>query len=372
MSYFRLTYRLLSTKGSALNSTCSRFDKVFGNNKKSFVLVAAATFTTSNGATTIEQSQQQQSLSQLQFQHQMRKFSSHQSKKHNEMNSKTSDRRSQVSHEITKNITLYANEKRNVDRDVKTLRLKHPVDKPLVLMLSWLLAKQKHIAKYAKIYTDQGYDVLAVEITPWQLLWPTKGTQLVALDVLNFLENNTHFSPIILHGFSVGGYQWGECMVHMARDMKRYKPILDRIVAQIWDSAADITEIPIGVPKSIFPRNPTLQKALRNYTIYHLKTFHEQATTHYIRSSQIFHSTLVKAPALFFLSKNDPIGAEKSNQSVRETMESLGIKCDWKCWDRSAHVLHYYHHTEEYLEHLYKHLDNAMMEWSAEKTRAKL
>ncbi len=45
----------------------------------------------------------------------------------------------------------------------------------------------------------------------------------------------------------VGGYMWGECLVHMARDEERYSSILNRITGQIWDSAADITEIPVGM-----------------------------------------------------------------------------------------------------------------------------
>lgn len=89
--------------------------------------------------------------------------------------------------------------------------------------------------------------------------------QLVAADLVKFLENNNRYSPILLHGFSVGGYVWGECMVHMSRDTERYKLILDRICGQIWDSAADITEIPVGVPKALFDNNYTLQKALRQY-----------------------------------------------------------------------------------------------------------
>lgn len=205
-------------------------------------------------------------------------------------------------------------------------RLKEPVDKPLVLLFSWLQAKQKHLSKYAAIYTEQGFDVVVASITPWQLLWPVKGTQIVAQDIVKFLKNNESYNPMLIHGFSVGGYLWGECMVHMMKDLETYTPLLNRFRCQIWDSAADITEIPIGVPKSLFPKNMALQNALRKYMIYHLKKFNEPATQHYIRSSQVFHSTLLKAPALFLLSKTDPIGAEGSNMSVRESMESLGIK----------------------------------------------
>lgn len=81
---------------------------------------------------------------------------------------------------------------------------------------------------------------------------------------------------MILHGFSVGGYLWGECMVHMAREFDRYNHVLDMIQGQIWDSAVELSEIPIGVPKAMFPRNETLQRALKNYLMYvHKKVFLE-------------------------------------------------------------------------------------------------
>lgn len=59
---------------------------------------------------------------------------------------------------------------------------------------------------------------------------------------------------------------------------------------------------------------------------YHMKTFDKVATRHYVRSSQMFHTNMVRAPALFLLSKTDPIGPEKSNQRVRENWESMGMK----------------------------------------------
>lgn len=57
-----------------------------------------------------------------------------------------------------------------------------------------------------------------------------------------------------------------------------------------------------------------------------MKTFHKVATCHYIRSSQMFHTTMVKVPALFFLSKSDPVGSYDSNMRVRESYESMNMK----------------------------------------------
>ena len=70
------------------------------------------------------------------------------------------------------------------------LRLTQDVnDKPLVVVLAWLQSKQKHLSKYAQLYLDQGFDVLVTQITPWQLLWPVKGSQ-VGFSIIGFdLQN---------------------------------------------------------------------------------------------------------------------------------------------------------------------------------------
>lgn len=159
-----------------------------------------------------------------------------------------------------------------------------------------------------------------------------------------------------MHGFSVGAYVWGECLVQLAADPQRYGHIVRRIVGQVWDSAADITEIPVGVPKAVFPNNPRLNRALGNYMRYHLRTFHDIATQHYLRSSQQFHQNLVRSPALMFVSEDDPVGSVSSNQAVRQDWLRLGMRCDWKCWSRSEHVMHFMRHREEYLGTLMEHL----------------
>lgn len=128
---------------------------------------------------------------------------------------------------------------------------------------------------------------------------------------------------------------------------------MDRIVAQTWDSAADISELHIGVPRAVFPNNVVMQNALTKYIMlvsimfnfllicslkmsendffsnnfrYHMKSFHQVATVHYMRSSQQFHRNLCRAPALFLISKTDPVGAEESNRRVFDSWESMGIK----------------------------------------------
>lgn len=274
--------------------------------------------------------------------------------------------------DITKNIQYISNDKVKLKADPQTLKLDNPRDKPLCVMINWLLARQKHVMKYATLYLEQGFDVLSVSCTPWQLMWPMKGSQLVAADLLNFMAANENEHPLVVHGFSVGGYMWGEVFVHVMKDKERYQPVMDRVVAQVWDSAADISEISIGVPAAVFPKNQIMQKTLRAYMEYHMKTFHSAATAHYIRSSQLFHTPLCRAPALFLLSRSDPVGAERSNRSVHDSWRNMAIKCTWKCWDKSPHVQHYIHHPKEYLSALYAHLDTYGLVSQPEKIQRRM
>ncbi|XP_050299254.1 transmembrane protein 53-B isoform X2 [Anthonomus grandis grandis] len=261
--------------------------------------------------------------------------------------------------EINKNLSLLSNEK--IDTTVTNFKLNQPQENPLVILLAWMMAKKNHTRKYADIWIQKGFDVLCVTVSPWQFLWPVKGTQLVALDILKFIEQNESYAPIVLHGFSVGGYLWGEVMVHMSQDKERYQAFLDRFAGQVWDSAADLTEIHKGVPPAVFPRNKVMAKALGKYILYHMKTFDKVATRHYVRSSQMFHTNMCRAPALFLISKTDPIGAVDSNQRVRESWESMGMKVDWKVFEKSAHVGHFRKYPKEYVAEIHDFLTNINM-----------
>lgn len=57
-------------------------------------------------------------------------------------------------------------------------RLKTQLEKPLAVLLQWLMAKPAHVKKYAQLYIDQGFDVITVSVSPWQVMWPTKGIQV--------------------------------------------------------------------------------------------------------------------------------------------------------------------------------------------------
>ncbi|XP_026751583.2 uncharacterized protein LOC128199942 [Galleria mellonella] len=272
---------------------------------------------------------------------------------------------------LTKNIQYISNEKTKLIVDPKTMKLNKETNKPLCVIMNWMLQRPNHVTKYARLYLEQGFDVVSVSCTPWQLTWPLKGSQLIAADLIKFISENGH-KPLVVHGFSVGAYVWSEGLVYAMKNKEKYMPVLDRVAAQIWDSAADVTEIPYGFPAAVFPNNKFMQNAMRVYIEYHLKKFHDAATMHYNNGSSAFISSACRAPALFLLSKTDPVGAERSNRNVYQSWLNLGIKCTWKCWDRSPHVQHYTYHKEEYLAALFDHLEMCNVLPQSAKARVRL
>lgn len=181
--------------------------------------------------------------------------------------------------------------------------------------------------------------------------------QKVALDVLEFLSRNDgNYEKMIVHGFSAGGNLWGEILRHWQNDPLKYQAVMDRIVAQVWDSLAGISEVPIGMSKSIFPHNKFMQKSLEKFILNFLNTFDESIMRHYIKSADLFYSGLVKAPALFFVSKTDIVGTEAESRKIADKWIKAGVNVTWKCFDSSPHIGHLLKHRDEYLECLHSHL----------------
>lgn len=260
---------------------------------------------------------------------------------------------------VTRNLELLSNEKLNIEKSVgKIPILKTEQKRPLAVMFEWISAEKRHFHKYCDIYLDRGYDVLSVSLSVRQLLWPTSGSQVVAKEALEFLYQNPAYNPLILHGFSIGGYLWGEVLVLIDENIPKYQPLINRIQGQVWDSTPDAAAFYKGFSKAVFPNNALLRLAVEKSIVYHLRIFHDSATRHYMKASELFHNTPVKAPALLFIAKNDLVASYKTVIKLKEHWDSVGMKTVLKSWEKSKHVSHLRFHKEEYIGSLYSFLDS--------------
>lgn len=230
-----------------------------------------------------------------------------------------------------------------------------PSGKPLTLLLPWLLSKKTHVEKYCAIYTKLGFEVVVARMDLIQLLRPKTGVHLIADDVVKFLANNDHYKNIVVHGFSAGGYVWAESLMRL-HSHEKFDSISKRVKCQVWDSLTGFTEIPIGISKTIFPGNKTVQNLVKNLSEFYLKTNYENATQFYKRGENYFNENPLIAPALVFASKTDQVGTERKAREIVDCFKAINIDTTFKLFDKSPHVQHYHTHKEEYMKFLCEHL----------------
>lgn len=226
---------------------------------------------------------------------------------------------------------------------------------PLVILLTWMSAKESHLDRYHKFYLDLGFDVLTVRTHPMQLVLPKSGAQAVAQMVLDFLSDNPGYQKLAVHGFSVGGYQFGEVLIKIQRAGQRYIDLLPRFRAQVYDSLVDYQGIPSGFPTAL-TKSPFLRKVLEVLFHVHGIVMYPWATTYYKASSRAFHDNLVTCPALMINSKQDSVSCLDACLRVADSWRKKGIDVTFVTFDDSKHVQHMGMYPEQYATKVLRHL----------------
>lgn len=247
------------------------------------------------------------------------------------------------------------------ERISSTLELRSATDadgkqRPLAVIFGWMRAKRRHLNKYGNLYLSKGFDVLTIQVPPHHVLWPS-GSQERIENLLGVLQDSSLESrPLLVHGFSVGGYLYGEMLVKL-REQDKFANISERMVGQVFDSPVDFEGVPRGFA-NVLAKNHMSRTVLRKTIEMYLKLFEKSVTSHYHRSSSAFHDNHLRIPSLFLYSRADPIGVADIIEIVMEKWRCNGIKVSHKCWDHSPHVSHFHHHPDEYVEALLVFLDS--------------
>lgn len=78
------------------------------------------------------------------------------------------------SHYVSKNIEFLTQDNQVTSSKNIIQNANAANDRPLLVVLTWLLSKRQHVMKFVNLYMEQGFDVAVVSLTPRQLLWPQK------------------------------------------------------------------------------------------------------------------------------------------------------------------------------------------------------
>ncbi|XP_054159345.1 transmembrane protein 53-like [Oppia nitens] len=233
--------------------------------------------------------------------------------------------------------------------------------RPLVVLLTWLMAQEKHVDKYSNLYLQKGFDVLTVKTNPFDLMFPSIGSRKIAQNCVTALNTElSQYPSVILHAFSVGAYQFGEMLLEIQKQQIENNEDKDglngRIKGIVFDSVVPFEELSNGVSRSL-TTNPFLYKIIKSSINGHLKVCKRFATKYYKASSQAVWGNYMRVPALVLVSQNDRIGTASANRRLTDVWRKLGIDVTFKCWDESGHVQHLPKHPIEYEELIDKFLN---------------
>lgn len=91
--------------------------------------------------------------------------------------------------------------------------------RPLVILIPWLNARESTVSKYGSLYLEKGMDVLLMRLTPMQIIRPLQTKRVVGelLALLQDTKGPLSKRPLLIHGFSIGAFVWGQLLVEMDR-----------------------------------------------------------------------------------------------------------------------------------------------------------
>ncbi|KAH7968178.1 hypothetical protein HPB52_006429 [Rhipicephalus sanguineus] len=162
---------------------------------------------------------------------------------------------------------------------------------------------------------------------------------VVAKRLLDFLVSHPNYSRLVVHGFSVGGYQFGEVLVKIRKEGGDYSAVVPRFKAQVYDSLVDYQGIPKGFPTAL-TRNQVLRKVLELMIRLQRLVLYPVSTVHWKASSRAFHDNLLTCPALMINSKRDQVASIEDNLRVANGWRQKGTDVTFCTFDDSKHVQH--------------------------------
>lgn len=179
-------------------------------------------------------------------------------------------------------------------------------------------------------------------------MFPSNGSQIVAQQTATWLAEHKEYTDITVHGFSVGGYLFGEVLNAINKNKHLQDSIIDRVRVQIFDSIVAMKEIPTAFPRAI-ASNPALIKGLELYSRTHLMLLKSIAVQHYENSYYMFCNHNFKVPSLFMMSEADKLCSTNDILQIIKKWKDAGMNVDYKLWEKSPHCSHYLHYPQDYM-----------------------
>lgn len=230
---------------------------------------------------------------------------------------------------------------------------------PIVIILSWMGARQSHLEKYRRFYEDLGYEVHTVMNDLRTAIFPP-ASSAQARRIEQLIADQPADRPVFVHAFSIGTGIYGLLLDSIRHEKEKFDMFRQRVTGVVFDSGpAPI--FPKDVAKGLHTVCPMVSKAIWE-PIAAAFFYLTMARKCYGRSEDALRKTQFPVPQLYFYSGDDKVipNLQGAVEEFIEKNKQRGLEVYNKFWEKSVHASHLKMHPDEYLANLSTFLNRCM------------
>ena len=242
---------------------------------------------------------------------------------------------------------------------------------PVVAILGWNSAQDKHLAKYSEIFEKKGFDTVRISANPVNTFIRLSRVKDVSLELLDILVemNSNQNRPVILYSLSMGGFNvyYFICQAISAQGQRHFNAI--HVVGCIFDSCPHFPGLQSlkGVQSTIVETIPN--PLLKGLVWVGLGVVTPPAFLLSSTVKRLIPDTIASplgCPELFLFSNVDHLVPENNVRTFMDAHKKKGIEVFSKLWEGSGHVQHYKNYPTEYLKEVNTFTDYCL-KWHVSK-----
>lgn len=226
---------------------------------------------------------------------------------------------------------------------------------PIVALLGWNSAQDKHLAKYSEIFEQRGFDTVRLPANPFNTFLRLSQVKKISMELLDILVEmkSGQNRPFILYSFSMGGFNvyFFIKQAISTPGQKHFNAI--HVMGCIFDSCPHFPgwQSLKGIQWTILE---TIPNPLVKVPVWlGLAVVCPLALLFGPYIKQLIPGSInspLNCPELFLYCKTDPLVPYKDVNIFIDAHKNKNIPVFSKCWEVSGHVQHYKNYPEEYLK----------------------